>query len=145
MAGLQAKDIDAIIFATLSPDYNFPGSVVPPDRTPRHPGHARPRHPQPVQRLRLRHADRRRLDPRGVYKNVLFVGAEVHSTGLDVSTRPRRLVIFGDGAGAVISWDRATTTAGVLTTLVGADGALRQGADGWSCRPRARCRASPRR
>jgi 3-oxoacyl-[acyl-carrier-protein] synthase-3 len=37
----------------------------------------------------------------GMYKNILVIGSEVHSTGLDMTSRGRGVsVIFGDGAGA---------------------------------------------
>jgi 3-oxoacyl-[acyl-carrier-protein] synthase-3 len=63
----------------------------------------------------------------GMYKNVLLVGAEVHSTGLDFSDRGRDVtVLFGDGAGAVVlSAEEGTGTSadrGVLHTKVYADG-----------------------
>jgi 3-oxoacyl-[acyl-carrier-protein] synthase-3 len=122
MAGLEAKDIDAIIFATLSPDYNFPGSGCVLQALLGIPG---------VPALDIRNqcsgfvygaqiADA--WIRSGIYRNVLFVGAEVHSTGLDISTRGRDVsVIFGDGAGAVI-FGASEGESGVLATDVGADG-----------------------
>lgn len=123
MAGLEAKDIDAIIFATLSPDYNFPGSGCLMTKLLDIPG-------TPALDIRnqcsgfiygLQIADA--YIRSGVYKNVMFIGAEVHSTGLDLTTRGRDVsVIFGDGAGAVLLGPSDDDSQGVLTTLVGADG-----------------------
>ena len=103
MAGLEATDIDAIIFATLSPDYNFPGSGCLMTDLLGIPG-------TPALDIRnqcsgfvygLQVADA--WIRAGLYKNVMFIGSEVHSTGLDLTSRGRDVsVIFGDGAGA--SW-----------------------------------------
>lgn len=102
-AGLTAKDIDYIIFATLSPDYYFPGCGV-------------------VLQEMLGCDTIGALDVRnqcsgfvyalsvadafikaGQYKNILVVGAEIQSVALDMTDRGRGVsVIFGDGAGAVV-------------------------------------------
>jgi 3-oxoacyl-[acyl-carrier-protein] synthase-3 len=100
-AGWAPEDIDLIIFATLSPDIYFPG-----------PGcllqHKLGLDATPALDIRqqctgfvygLATADA--FIRSGYYERILFVGAEVHSTGLDISTRGRDVaVIFGDGAGA---------------------------------------------
>src|SRR5690606_34220276 len=53
-----------------------------------------------------------------------FVGSEIHSTGLDISTRGRDVtVLFGDGAGAVVLGPSDDENEGVLAALAGADGA----------------------
>jgi 3-oxoacyl-[acyl-carrier-protein] synthase-3 len=122
-AGLSPRDIDLIIYATLSPDFNFPGTGVF------------------VQRA-LGIKEIPCLDIRqqctgfiygisiadayirtGAYKHVLLIGSEVHSTGLDISTIGRDVtVLFGDGAGAVVL-GRATDDAHVvLSTHIHADG-----------------------
>jgi 3-oxoacyl-[acyl-carrier-protein] synthase-3 len=123
MAGLEAKDIDAIIFATLSPDYNFPGSACLLNAHLEIPG---------VPSLDIRNqcsgfiygteiADA--WIRAGKYKHVLMVGGEVHSTGLDVTTRGRDVaVIFGDGAASVVYGPTDDENEGVLATEVGADG-----------------------
>ncbi len=123
MAGLQAKDLDAIIFATLSPDYNFPGSgcllnnLLEIRGTPAL--DIRNQCSGFVYGLQIADAWIRS----GMYRRVLFVGSEVHSTGLDISTRGRDVsVIFGDGAGAVILGASDDEASGVLETYVGADG-----------------------
>lgn len=123
MAGLKAKDIDAIIFASLSPDYNFPGSGCLLNAHLEIPGvpalDVRNQCSGFVYGMQIADAWIRS----GIYKNVLFVGGEVHSTGLDISTTGRDVsVIFGDGAGAVIFGASDDDKSGVITTHVGADG-----------------------
>jgi len=59
----------------------------------------------------------------GMYKNILVVGSEMHSMGLDFSTRGRNVtVIFGDGAGAVVLQPTEAENQGILTTKLHADG-----------------------
>jgi 3-oxoacyl-[acyl-carrier-protein] synthase-3 len=63
----------------------------------------------------------------GVHRKVLLVGAEVQSTGLDVSTRGRDVaVIFGDGAGAVCLEATDDPGRGVLSVHLHADGRYAQ-------------------
>lgn len=122
-AGIDKEDIDFIVFATLSPDYYFPGSGVLLQRE-----------------LGITNTEIGALDIRnqcsgfiyglsvadqfiktGMYKNILLVGAEMHSMGLDMTTRGRGVgVLFGDGAGAVIL--QASDVGGVLTTKLHSDG-----------------------
>src|SRR5438874_367074 len=99
-AGWQASDIQAIVYATLSPDHNFPGDACFLQAKLGLPG---------IPALDIRNqcsgfiyglsvADA--WIRSGQYKRILLVGAEVHSSGLDISTRGRDVaVIFGDGAG----------------------------------------------
>ncbi|MEC7276511.1 MAG: beta-ketoacyl-ACP synthase III [Bdellovibrionota bacterium] len=102
-AGLKKEDIDCIIFATLSPDHDFPGSgcflqaklglegIPAFDIRQQCTGYL----------YGLSMADS--FIKSGVYKNVLLVGAEVHSKGLDRTPEGRNVaVLFGDGAGATI-------------------------------------------
>lgn len=122
-AELEPKDIDAIIFASLSPDYNFPGSACLMNDLLGIPG---------TPSLDIRNqcsgfiygtqiADA--WIKAGMYKNVLMIGAEVHSTGLDVTTRGRDVaVLFGDGAAAVIYGPSEDQDVGVLDCVVGSDG-----------------------
>jgi 3-oxoacyl-[acyl-carrier-protein] synthase-3 len=57
----------------------------------------------------------------GMYKNILVIGSEKHSFGLDFSTRGRNVsVIFGDGAGAVVL--QPTEGEGILSTHLHSDG-----------------------
>jgi 3-oxoacyl-[acyl-carrier-protein] synthase-3 len=101
-AGWKATDLDLIIFATLSPDYLFPGSgcllqdMLGLEITPAL--DIRQQCTGFIYGLTTADAYLKA----GLAKKVLFVGAEVHSAGLDISTRGRDVaVLFGDGAGAV--------------------------------------------
>ena len=59
----------------------------------------------------------------GKYKNILLVGSEMQSMGLDYSTRGRNVsVIFGDGAGAVVLQPSLEENSGILSTHLHADG-----------------------
>lgn len=100
---IQKEDIDLILFATITSDYFFPGSGV-------------------LLQDKLGLVDVPAMDIKqqctgfvyglatadqfiksGMYKNILLIGAEVHSKGLDKTTEGRDIaVLFGDGAGAVI-------------------------------------------
>lgn len=124
-AGIQKEDVDFIIFATLSPDYYFPGSGVILQRI-----------------LGIANLACGALDIRnqcsgfvyalsvadqfiktGMYKNILVVGSEMHSMGLDFSTRGRNVtVIFGDGAGAVVLQPTEKEGQGILSTHLHSDG-----------------------
>ncbi len=102
-ANLTPKDIDFIVFATLSPDYYFPGSGVQVqdmlgcDTI----GALDVRNQCSGFIYALTTADQ--FIKTGMYKNILVIGSELQSTGLDLSTRGRGVgVIFGDGAGAVV-------------------------------------------
>jgi 3-oxoacyl-[acyl-carrier-protein] synthase III len=120
-AGITAQDVDFIIFATLSPDYYFPGCGVLLQRAMKM---------GEIGALDIRNqcsgfvyaisvADQ--FIKTGMYKNILVVGSEKHSFGLDFSTRGRNIsVIFGDGAGAVLL--QPTTEQGILSTHLHSDG-----------------------
>ncbi|MDZ7364082.1 MAG: ketoacyl-ACP synthase III [candidate division KSB1 bacterium] len=121
-AGLKASDIDFIIFATLSPDYMFPGSgCVMQQRLGVHGIGALDVRTQCtgfVYGLAVANA----FIQTGQYKRILLVGAEVHSTGLEYNERGRHIaVLFGDGAGAVIL-EASENGRGVLSTHLHADG-----------------------
>ena len=83
---------------------HVPGRRLLPQRQAGHPRRARARHPQPVLGLPLRASAVADAWIRtGMYRRILLVGSEIHSTGLDVSTRGRDVaVLFGDGAGAAL-------------------------------------------
>jgi 3-oxoacyl-[acyl-carrier-protein] synthase-3 len=126
-AGLDKRDIDMIIFCSLSPDYHFPGSGV-------------------VLQQKLGLCDIGRFVPAldvrnqcsgflyglqvatsmvrsGTYNHILLVGSEVHSSALDLSTRGRQVAsLFGDGAGAVIVSATDDDKRGVRRVFLGADG-----------------------
>lgn len=123
-AGLQPEDIDFIIFATLSPDYYFPGCGVLLQRelgiTKTEIGALDIRNQCSGFIYGLSIADQ--FIKSGMYKNILFVGAEKHSMGLDFSTKGRAVsVIFGDGAGAFVL-QATEEEKGVLTTHLHSDG-----------------------
>ncbi|GAB4336941.1 MAG: ketoacyl-ACP synthase III [Candidatus Abyssubacteria bacterium] len=121
-AGIDLKEIDFIIFATLNPDYFFPGSAC-------------------ILQDKLGIDGIGALDVRnqcsgfiyglaiadafiriGMYKKVLMVGSEVHSTGIEFADRGRDVtVLFGDGAGAVILGPTEEDR-GILSTHLHADG-----------------------
>lgn len=102
-AKLDKSKIDLIVLATLSPDHDFPGTGCYLQAKLGLPG---------IPALDVRQqcsgflyglsvADQ--FVRSGMYRNVLVVGSEIHSTGLDKSTRGRDVtVLFGDGAGAVV-------------------------------------------
>jgi len=125
-AGWAPEDIDLIIFATLSPDLFFPGSGC-------------------LLQDKLGLKNTPALDIRqqctgfiyglatadayirsGMARRILLVGAEVHSTGLDLSTAGRDVsVIFGDGAAAVcVEAVDADRPVGVLASVLHAKGAM---------------------
>lgn len=124
-AGLEAQELDAIIFATLSPDVAFPGCGVFVQEALGIPG---------VPALDVRNQCSGYLYAlsvadawirAGVYHRVLIIGAEVHSAGLDFSEQGKAIaVLFGDGAGAVILEGAAVEPdgPGVLAIKLGADG-----------------------
>lgn len=124
-AGIAKEDIDFIIFATLSPDYYFPGCGVLLQRelgiTKTEIGALDIRNQCSGFIYALSIADQ--FVKTGMYKNVLVVGSEMHSMGLDFSTRGRNVtVIFGDGAGAVIVQPTNDPNRGILTTKLHSDG-----------------------
>jgi len=122
-AKMTAQDIDMIVFATLSPDYYFPGCGV-----------------QVQEMLEMRTVPA--LDVRnqcsgfvyalstadqfiktGMYKNILVIGSENHSGGLDMTTRGRSVsVIFGDGAGAAVLTREEDNGKGILSTHLHSEG-----------------------
>lgn len=123
-AGLTAKDIDFIIFATLSPDYYFPGCGVLLQRAMKMSeiGALDVRNQCSGFVYALSVADQ--FIKTGMYKNILVVGSEKHSFGLDFSTRGRNIsVIFGDGAGAVVLQAAPESSqSGILSTHLHSDG-----------------------
>ncbi len=122
-ADIDRQDIDFIVFATLSPDYYFPGPGV-----------------QIQEALGIGTVGA--LDVRnqcsgfvygisvadqfiktGMYNNVLVIGSELQSRGIDISTRGRSIsVIFGDGAGAAVLSREEDTTKGILSTHLHSEG-----------------------
>lgn len=124
-AGIDKNEIDFIIFATLSADYFFPGCGVLLQRelgiTKTEIGALDIRNQCSGFIYGLSVADQ--FIRSGMYKNILLVGAEMHSMGLDFSTEGRGVtVIFGDGAGAVVLQPTEEEGKGVLTTHLHSDG-----------------------
>jgi 3-oxoacyl-[acyl-carrier-protein] synthase-3 len=102
-AGREPGEIDCILLATLSPEHNFPGTAFfLQDRLDCGETPCMDLHAQCSGFLfSLTAADS--FIRAGQFERVLVVGCEVHSTGLDLSTRGRDVaVLFGDGAGAVV-------------------------------------------
>jgi len=122
-AGLEPKDIDLLIYATLSPDYNFPGTGV---FVQRNLGiknipciDIRQQCTGFIYALSI--ADQ--YIRSGMMKHVLVIGSEVHSTGLDISTAGRDVtVLFGDGAGAAVLGRATDDQHVILSTHIHADG-----------------------
>ena len=122
-AGTAAKDIDFIVFATLSPDYYFPGCGVLVQRAlkMKEIGALDVRNQCSGFIYALSVADQ--FIKTGMYKNILVIGSEKHSFGLDMSTRGRNIsVIFGDGAGAVVLQPTENKQQGILSTHLHSDG-----------------------
>ncbi len=122
-SGVAKEDIDFVVFATLSPDYYFPGPgvAVQRDLGLRTVGALDVRNQCSGFVYALSVADQ--FIKTGMYKNILIIGSEVHSTGLDMTTRGRGVsVIFGDGAGAAVLSRSETPGKGVLSTHLHSEG-----------------------
>ncbi|GGC28025.1 3-oxoacyl-[acyl-carrier-protein] synthase 3 [Parapedobacter defluvii] len=123
-AGVTTHDIDFIVFATLSPDYYFPGCGVLLQREMgmREIGALDVRNQCSGFVYALSVADQ--FIKTGTYKNILVVGSEKHSFAMDFQTRSRNVsVIFGDGAGAVVLQPTQEKNKGILSTHLHSDGA----------------------
>ena len=122
-AGLTVDDIDFIVFATLSPDYYFPGPGVMVQRDLNMPtvGAVDIRNQCSGFVYGVSLADQ--YIKSGMYKNVLVIGSELHSGGLDMTTRGRAVsVIFGDGAGAVVLTREEDPNKGILSSHLHSEG-----------------------
>lgn len=122
-AGIDKNDIDFIVFATLSPDYYFPGPgvLVQRDLGIKTVGAIDVRNQCSGFVYGLSLADQ--YVKSGMYKNVLVIGSEVHSAGLDFTTRGRGVsVIFGDGAGAVVVSREEDLGKGILSSHLHSEG-----------------------
>lgn len=122
-AGTTAQEIDFVVFATLSPDYYFPGCGVLVQRAlkMKEVGALDVRNQCSGFVYALSVADQ--FIKTGMYKNILVIGSEKHSFGLDFSTRGRNVsVIFGDGAGAVVLQPTEKENEGILSTHLHSDG-----------------------
>lgn len=122
-AGIDKNDIDFIVFATLSPDFYFPGPGVTLQRDLGidNVGALDIRNQCSGFIYALSVADQ--FIKTGMYKNVLVVGSEIHSKGLDMTTRGRGVsVIFGDGAGAAVLSRTEDLSKGILSTHLHSQG-----------------------
>ncbi len=127
-AGIDKKDLDMILFATLSPDHAFPGSGV---YLQQKLGLCDGDSPKFVPALDIRNqcsgflyglGTATSMVKSGAAKHVLVVGAETHSAALDLSTSGRTVSsLFGDGAGAVVV-SATDEDRGIRGWYLGADG-----------------------
>lgn len=123
VAKINKEEIDFIVFATLSPDFYFPGCGVLVQKELGLPN---------VGALDIRNqcsgflyalsvADQ--YIKTGMYKNILVIGAETQSPALDMTTRGRNMaVLFGDGAGAAIVSRSDNPERGILSTHLHSQG-----------------------
>ncbi len=122
-AGIDKDDIDFVVFATLSPDYYFPGPgvLVQRDLGLKTVGALDVRNQCSGFVYAVSVADQ--YIKTGMYKNILVIGSEVHSVGLDMTDRGRGVsVIFGDGAGAAILSRETDLNKGILSTHLHSEG-----------------------
>ena len=122
-AGIEADAIDFIIFATLSPDYYFPGPGVMVQEALgiKEIGALDVRNQCSGFVYALSVADQ--FIKTGMYKTILVIGSELHSAGLDMTTRGRGVsVIFGDGAGAAIVQASDEEGRGILSSHLHSEG-----------------------
>lgn len=122
-ANVAKEDIDFVIFATLSPDYYFPGPgvLVQRDLGLKTVGALDVRNQCSGFVYAISIADQ--YIKTGMYKNILVIGSEVHSTGLDMSDKGRGVsVIFGDGAGAAVLSREEDLNKGILSTHLHSEG-----------------------
>ena len=122
-AGLTKDDIDFIVFATLSPDFYFPGCGVQIQDMLEMPtiGAIDIRNQCSGFIYAISTADQ--FIKTGMYKNILVIGSEFHSNGLDKTTRGRGVsVIFGDGAGACVLSRTEDNTKGILSSHLHSEG-----------------------
>lgn len=122
-AQIAKDEIDFIIFATLSPDYYFPGPgvLVQRDLGIGTVGALDVRNQCSGFVYALSVADQ--FVRTGMYKNILVIGSELHSHGLDMTTRGRNVsVIFGDGAGAAVVSRSIQEGRGILSSHLHSEG-----------------------
>ena len=122
-SGLKKEDIDFIIFATLSPDMYFPGGGVRVQDMLDMPtiGALDVRNQCSGFIYAMSVADQ--FIKTGMYKNILVIGSENHSGGLEKSTKGRGVtVLFGDGAGAAIVSRSEDKGKGILSSHLHSEG-----------------------
>jgi 3-oxoacyl-[acyl-carrier-protein] synthase III len=122
-AGLKPDDVDFIVFATLSPDYYFPGSgvLVQQELGIKTVGALDVRNQCTGFLYGLAIADQ--FIKTGMYKTILVIGSEIQTNGLDLTTRGRGVaVLFGDGAGAVVLQSETDPKKGILSNHLHSQG-----------------------
>ena len=122
-AGIDKNDIDFIVFATLSPDYYFPGPgvFIQKELDIKTVGALDVRNQCSGFVYAISVADN--FIKTGMYKTVLVIGSELHSHGLDKTDRGRGVsVIFGDGAGAAVLTREEDNSKGILSTHLHSQG-----------------------
>ena len=122
-AGIANDEVDFVIFATLSPDFYFPGPgvLVQKELGLKTVGALDVRNQCSGFVYAISIADQ--YIKTGMYKNVLVIGSEVHSVGLDMTNRGRGVsVIFGDGAGAAVLSREEDNAKGILSTHLHSEG-----------------------
>jgi len=139
-AGISPQEIDLIVYATLSPDYQFPGSGVLLQKALgcRTIGAIDIRAQCSGFVYSLSVADQ--FIRTGMYKHILVVGSEIHSYGLDYSDAGRHIaVIFGDGAGAAVLSATDEPNKGILSTHLHSEGEFAEKlallSPSFSCKP----------
>ncbi len=122
-AGIDKSEIECILFATLSPDYEFPGTACFLQAKLGLPGVPAIDVRQQCTGFIYATSIADNFIKTGMYKKILVVGAETHSRGLQRNTEGRDVaVLFGDGAGAVVLGE-SDGKAQILSTHLHADGA----------------------
>jgi 3-oxoacyl-[acyl-carrier-protein] synthase-3 len=122
-AGIANDEVDFVIFATLSPDFYFPGPgvLVQKELGLKTVGALDIRNQCSGFVYAISIADQ--YIKTGMYNNVLVIGSEVHSVGLDMTNRGRGVsVIFGDGAGAAVLSREEDNAKGILSTHLHSEG-----------------------
>lgn len=122
-AGIEASEVDFIVFATLSSDYYFPGSGVLMQRELGLTGigslDVRTQCTGFLYSLSV--ADQ--FIRSGMYRTILVVGSEIQSSIMNISNEGRAMaVIFGDGAGAAVLQATEDESHRILSTHLHADG-----------------------
>jgi len=122
-AGRNANDLDFILFATITRDYYFPGCAPLLQHAMGLPTIGTMEIHNACSGFVYALAMGDALVRAGEQRCILAVGAEVQSTGLDLSTRGRDMaVLFGDGAGAAIL-EPSPDERGILASVLRSEGA----------------------
>ena len=122
MAGIGAEDLDLIVLGTATPDKVFPSTACIVQRRLGIGGCAAFDVHAACSGFVYGLSIADQYIKTGMYRNILLVGSEVQSRGIEFTTRGRDIsVLFGDGAGAAVI-DRSDNERGIITTHMHADG-----------------------